>query len=206
MENKLNADTMVAVLDTCYDKALSGLPGQMPVVKLASEYLKKYPEPGKAAKKMCDMQITKCGASGFITGLGGMITLPVAIPANMVSVIYVQLQMIATVAAIGGFDPSDDEIRTITYVCLTGQASAELMKQVGIKAGEKIAANAIKKIPGAVLTKINQKVGFRLLTKFGEKGVINLGKMVPLAGAVIGGGIDVFGTKTIAKVAIHTFI
>ncbi len=206
MENKLNADTMVAVLDACYDKALSGLPGQVPVGKLASEYLRRYQEPRKAAKKMCDKQITKCGASGFLTGLGGVVTLPVAIPANIVSVIYVQLQMIATVAAIGGFDPSDDEVRTITYVCLTGQASADLMKQVGIKAGEKIAANAIKKIPGTVLTKVNQKVGFRLLTKFGEKGVINLGKMVPIAGGMIAGGIDVISTKTIAKVAINTFI
>jgi hypothetical protein len=38
-----------------------------------------------------------------------------------------------------------------------------------------------------VITKINQKVGFRLLTKFGSKGVINLGKMVPLTGGIIGG-------------------
>lgn len=34
--------------------------------------------------------------------------------------------------------------------------------------------NVIKKIPGAVLTKINQKVGFRLFTKMGEKGDINI--------------------------------
>lgn len=126
---------------------------------------------------MCDVQAAKCGTSGFITGLGGIITLPVAIPANIASVIYVQLQMVAAVAAIGGYDPSDDEVRTMAYVCLTGQAY-----------------------------KINQKVGFRLLTKFGEKGVLNLGKMVSVAGGAISGVTDVLVTKVVARTALNAFI
>lgn len=56
----------------------------------------------------------------------------------------------------------------------------------------------IKKIPGKVLTKINQKVGFRFITKFGTKGIVNLGKMLPGVGAVIGGGLDLVETKVIA--------
>jgi len=63
----------------------------------------------------------------------------------------------------------------------------------------------IKKIPGKVLTKINQKVGFRFITKFGTKGIVNLGKMVPLAGAVIGGGIDLAETKAMGNRAIRQF-
>lgn len=202
----MDTNAMVKVLDVCYDKMLIGLPGQASIAELATSYLQKYKEPKKAAKKMCNMQIAKCGTSGFITGLGGIITLPVAVPANLVSVIYVQLHMIATIAAIGGYDPADDEVRTMAYVCLTGHASAEILKQAGIKIGEKIAVNAIKKIPGAVLTKINQKVGFRLITKFGEKGAVNLVKIVPVAGGIIGGGVDIVGTKVIAKVAMNAFI
>ena len=53
-----------------------------------------------------------------------------------------------------------------------------------------MATSAIKKIPGKTLTKINQKVGFRFITKFGEKGIINLGKLVPGVGALIGGSMD----------------
>lgn len=155
---------------------------------------------------MCNIQVVKCGTSGFITGLGGLITLPVAIPVNVASVIYVQLRMIATVAKIGGYDPSDDQVRTMAYVCLTGSAAADIIKKAGINIGEKITVSAIKKIPGAVLTKINQKFGFRLFTKFGEKGAINLVKLVPVVGGVVGGGIDVVGTKAIAKVAYDMFI
>ena len=64
----------------------------------------------------------------------------------------------------------------------------------------------VKKIPGPVLTKINQKVGFRFITKFGEKGIINLGKMVPVLGGVIGGGADLAETKIIAGRSYRLFI
>lgn len=203
---EINKNTMLKILDSCYDMALSGLSTSESVYNLADEYCKKYSDPKVAAKKMCNIQVVKCGTSGFITGLGGLITLPVAIPANVASVIYVQLRMIATVAKIGGYDPSDDQVRTMAYVCLTGSAAADIIKKAGINIGEKITVSAIKKIPGAVLTKINQKVGFRLFTKFGEKGAINLVKLVPVVGGVVGGGIDVVGTKAIAKVAYDMFI
>ena len=205
-KEQMNESTMLKVLDACYEKALIGLPTSDSVEKLALDYISKYHNPKEAAEKMCNAQIMKCGMSGFLTGLGGLITLPVAIPANMASVIYVQLRMIATVAKLGGFDPSDDEVRTMAYVCLTGSAAVDIIKKAGINIGEKITVSTLKKIPGAILTKINQKVGFRLVTKFGEKGVINLGKMVPIMGGVLSGGIDVVGTKTIAKVAINMFI
>lgn len=107
---------------------------------------------------------------------------------------------------IGGYDVRSDQVQTLVYMCLTGTAITDIAKQAGIKIGEKMLIAAVKKIPGNVLIKINQRIGFRLLTKFGEKGVINLGKMVPLAGGVIGGAFDVATTSAIAKNAVKMFI
>lgn len=45
----------------------------------------------------------------------------------------------------------------------------------------------------------------RFITKFGTKGVINLGKMVPIVGGVIGGTFDYAGTKIIASKAKDIF-
>ena len=56
------------------------------------------------------------------------------------------------------------------------------------------------------MTKINQKVGFRFITKFGTKGVVNLGKMVPGVGAIVGGGLDFVETKVIADRAYRWFM
>lgn len=81
------------------------------------------------------------------------------------------------------------------YACLVGVAVNNVLKQTSIK----FANGLIKKIPDKVLTKTNQKVSFRLITKFGEKGIVNLGKLLSGVGAVIGGGLDLVETKIIAK-------
>ena len=204
----ITQEQMQQVLSTCYDKALNGLPSikgvptSKGVVEFAKEYQAKYATPQIAANELVKIQILKCGTSGFVTGFGGFITLPVTVPANIASVLYVQLRMIAAIAYLGGYDPRDDAVQTMVYLCLVGEAVADVLKQTGIKVGNKLAMSALKSLPGKVLTKINQKVGFRLLTKFGQTGVINLVKVIPVAGAVVGAGFDVVSTKVIAKQAI----
>jgi len=195
------------LLDTCYGKVCTGVPViSKPVDEFSAEYLNKYHTPERAAKKMISAQISKCGTSGFITGFGGILTLPVAIPANIGSVLYVQMRMIASTAYMGGFNTDSDEVQTFVYACLAGVSVGDILKQSGIKFGNKFAISLIGKIPGKVLTKINQRVGFRFITKFGEKGIINLGKTVPVVGAVIGGGFDIVSTKAIGNRAYKMFI
>lgn len=155
------------------------------VDEIADDYLSHHDTPEAAARSLARWQVAKCGTSGFLSGLGGIITLPVTIPANIGSVMYVQMRMIAAIAKMGGYDVNSDQVQTMVYMCLTA---------------------AIKKIPGAAFTKINQKIGFRFLTKFGEKGAINLGKLVPIAGGLIGGGVDVASTIVISRNAIRIFI
>jgi hypothetical protein len=206
MAKEINSGIMMKLLDGAYDAALNGLPGVSSAIELAEDYLSKHDNGIDAVNSLINWQVTKCGTSGFLSGLGGLITLPVAIPANIASVIYVQTRMIAAIAYIGGYDIHDDRVKTLVYMCLCGNGAKDIAKSVGIKIGNKVTENMIKKIPGAVITKINQKVGFRLVTKFGEKGAVNLGKMIPIAGGVIGAGFDIASTSTIAKIAKSTFI
>jgi uncharacterized protein (DUF697 family) len=203
---KLNQEIIVKALDWAYDKALNGLPGTDTAEELAESYLRKAKSIDGAADSLIGWQVSKSATSGFLTGLGGLVTLPVAIPANLASVLYVQMRMIAAIAHMGGYDLRDDKVKTFVYMCLCGNGVKDIIKDVGIVLGQKLTKAAIEKISGSVITKINQKVGFRLLTKFGSKGVINLGKMVPLAGGLIGGTADGVSTAAIGKVAKKMFI
>lgn len=197
-EKLLSQEDIMKILDACYDKSVQGIPGVSPTVEqIATEYMEKYPTTEQACKAMIKNQIIKCTTSGFLTGFGGFITLPVTLPANITSVLYVQMRMIACAAYMSGFDLKSDATQTFVYACLAGVAVNEMLKQAGIKFGIKLTNSLIKKIPGKVLTKINQKVGFRFITKFGTKGVINMGKLIPGVGAVIGGGLDLVETKAI---------
>lgn len=202
----LSQEDIMKLLDSCYEKCLNGVPKVSPSVEnMANDYLDKHATKEEACKAMLRNQIAKCTTSGFVTGFGGIITMPVTLPANIGSVLYVQMRMIACVAYMNGFELNSDQTQTFVYACLAGVAVNELIKQAGIKFGIKFANGLIKKIPGKVLTKINQKVGFRFITKFGTKGIINLGKMLPGVGAVIGGGLDLVETKVIADRAYKWF-
>lgn len=194
------------ILNMCYEKAINGLPTSKSCFELADEYLKKHGTPECAIKEFIKWQVAKCTTSGFITSLGGILTLPVAIPANLTTVWYVQLRMIAIIAVLSGFDPTDDDVTTLAFICLTGSSASKVFREAGVNAATKITKNMIGKIPGTILTKINQKVGMRLITKTGTTGIVNIGKAVPVAGGIIGGSIDFVTTKAIAAKAKKIFL
>lgn len=205
-KNQTAQENIMEALAACYDKCLNGIPKVSPSVeKMANDYLKKYKDKDKACKAMLNSQIVKCTTSGFLTGFGGLITLPVTVPANIGSVLYVQMRMIACVAYINGYELNSDQTQTFVYACLAGVSVDNIVKKFSVNFGVKMANKLVEKIPGKTLTKINQKVGFRFITKFGEKGLINLGKAVPVVGAVIGGGLDLAETKIIANRAYKWF-
>lgn len=201
------SDDFMKLLDSLFQQAKDGTGNlSKSVPEICDEYLAKYGDPETALRKFNKAQIAKCTTSGFITGLGGLITLPVAIPANLSSVLYVQLRMIAGAAYIGGYDLDDDEVRTFIYACLAGVSLGEIFKKFGNEVGQKLATEAIKKIPVETIRAINKKLGWLFMTKFGETGTINLGKMVPVVGGVINSGFDFAQTKAISRQAYKNFI
>ncbi|MEH7334851.1 EcsC family protein [Neobacillus drentensis] len=203
---KLDQSIIMKTLDWAYDKAVNGIPGLDSAEDMANDYLKRDGTLIEKVNSLIRWQNTKAATTGFLTGLGGVIVLPVAIPANIATVMYVQIRMIAAIAHMGGYDLRDDRVKTLVYTCLCGNAAKDIAKDFGIKFGTKLTETAIKNISREVITKINQAVGFRLLTKFGEKGVINLGKAIPLVGGVIGGTVDGISTNIIGNVARDAFI
>ena len=193
-------------LDDSYKKILNGVPMiSKPIDSFADDYLSKYDSKEKACKEMLNKQLINCTTSGVVSGLGGIITLPVAVPANIANVLYVQMRMIACCAYMAGYDLKSDQTQTLVYACLAGVAVNQILKKAGIKLGEKVAIKMVEKIPGKVLISINKKIGFRLITKFGNTGIVNLGKLVPGVGAVVGGGLDYLETKIIAERAYKWF-
>ena len=207
VKTSITEKQILEILDSLYVKSINGIPKvSLPVDDLVDDYMKKSSNVEAAAKSLINNSIVKCGTSGFITGFGGFATMIATLPANITSVMYVQVRMCCAIAKMGGYDIHSDQVQTMIYACLTGSAVSDVLKQAGIKFGTKFGTAMVKKIPGKTLTAINQKVGFRFVTKFGQTGVVNLGKVVPVLGAVIGGGIDVASTRIIGYNAYKIFI
>ena len=207
IKTTITEEQMAEILNTLYIKSVNGIPKvSLPVDDLVADYIKKNPSVEEAAKSLINNSTVKCGTSGFITGFGGFATMIATLPANITSVMYVQLRMCCAIAKMAGYDIHSDQVQTLIYACLTGSAMSDILKQAGIKFGQKFGTAMVKKIPGKTITAINQKVGFRFVTKFGETGIVNLGKVVPVLGAFIGGGVDVASTRIIGYNAYKIFM
>lgn len=203
----MNQQQLMNSLDKIYSLVLDGIPHvSEPITEFAEKYLRKGGNVDEAAAKLINAQIAKSTASGFITGLGGIVTLPVSLPANLATVLYFQLRMIAGVAYMAGFDVHSTQVRSLTYMCLAGLTMEQLLKNTGIKVGTRITKSVAAKLPGKLTATINQKVGYRLFTKFGNRSALSVGKAVPILGGVISGGIDMMETQLIAERAYNMFI
>ena len=141
----ITQEDVMKLLDACYEKCLDGIPKFSPsVADLAADYLSKHSDKEDACRAMLRNQIIKCTTSGALSGLGGIVSMPVAIPANIGSVLYVQMRMIACVAYLVDYDLDSDQTQTFVYACLAGVAVNELLKQTGVKFGIKFANSMIK--------------------------------------------------------------
>lgn len=206
MVGKLNERLILQVLEWSYGKAISGAGVLGSAYELAEDYQKKSRSNREAVENLINWQTAKCATTGFVTGMGGVITLPFAIPANIASVLLFQLQMIAAIAIIGGHDPKSDQVRSLAFICLTGSAATDLLKKLGVRVGEKTALLALEAISAQVATKVNNLVGLRLLTRFGKTGMVNFSKAVPVVGGIVCGSVDAVTTRIIGKTAARYFI
>jgi hypothetical protein len=189
-----------------YEGAINGIPGVDGLEDLAESYGTRHRDVDEAIDRLISWQIAKAGAAGFATGLGGALTLPVAIPANLVGVLYIQIRMIGAIAHLRGYDVRSDQVKTLVVACLAGSAALDILKDVGINIGAQLTRQMILRISGQVLRRINQAVGFRLVTKAGSRGVVNLVKGVPLVGGVVGGTFDAAATKVVGRTAKRVFV
>ena len=201
------ADKSVSVLDSIYNQTLIGLPGSGSVQELAEDFLSESGSLDEKVDSLIRYQIAKCSATGFLTGVGGLLTLPITIPADIGVNLYVQMRMVAAIAHMGGYNLNHDKVRTFIYVALCGNSAKEVLKDAGIQFANKFGMNVIqKKVTSEIIKEINRIVGFQLITKAGSKGVINLTKMVPILGGVVGATFDGYATNVIGDTAKEMFI
>ena len=159
----------------------------------------------QAIKRLIATHRRLVGLTGFATGFGGIATMAATVPADVVSFYAVSARMTAAIAYLRGYDLNSAEVRSLILVNLLGAHGATLLADVGIQAGTRAATAALQGLPVMVLYRINRKVGFRLVTKFGEKGVINLAKVIPVLGGGIGAGLNVASINVLATYAKRNF-
>lgn len=208
MKDEKNSGAALLMLNWAFEKAVNGGGILGTAQELGEQYLRDNKGDADAAiDALISWQAAKAASGGFVTNLGGIMTLPAAIPANLASSIYIQLRMIAAIAHIRGYNLHEDKVQTCCYLCLVGNGAGNVLKEAGVQIGTRMTTAAIQRyVSGAFLIAVNKAVGFRLVTKAGTTGILNLTKAVPILGGVICGGFDLYATKTIGAFCKTFFV
>lgn len=162
--------------------------------------------PEEAVKALMRTHVMIAASQGFVTNVGGLVTLPISLPANVGAAYLVQTHLAASIAHIHGHDTDEEQVRAAILLCLLGNAGTEVLKKAGVQVGQKLALSMIDKLPITVIRRINQRVGFMLLAKHGTKrATFTLAKGVPLVGGVVGGSVDAVATRAVGGFADKFF-
>ncbi len=151
---------------------------------------------------LIDYHVRLASAQGFVTNLGGVVAMPVAVPANLTGVAVVQVRMVAAIAHLRGYDLSDQRVRTALVMCLLG----------GEQVARRIAHGTLPTSPMAVATapmfdpdldrQVAEAVVGDLVARIGGKNLaLVVTKRVPLLGGGIGAVMDGIATHQIGAYA-----
>lgn len=197
-------DRLVAML---VDTGLDGRGPLSSARELADEaLLDVHGDREQAIARLARASTVKGGIGGFVTGLGGFVTMPVSLPLNVAEFYLQAVRMVGGIATLRGYDIDEPRVRTAVLLTLVGSESEEVLKKAGMAtAGSRLTSYALKGMPPAALMVVNKAVGFRLMRGVSEKLLSRLGRGIPVAGGLVGGGIDAFMMKKIADHAMKEF-
>jgi hypothetical protein len=206
--NKNEESRALTLVKWISDKAIDGVRPLSSAHDLADEYLidRGYKNHNTRVDALINWETTKNFTSGFVTGLGGLLVLPFSLPAAFAASWIIQARMAAAIARIYGHNIHSDRVRTFIMAALVGDSLKDIAKASGIAIGRGLAKSLIEKVPGRALIEFNKRVGFRLLTKAGEKGAINLMKGIPFVGGVVGGTFDAVACRVVGRNAQALFV
>lgn len=203
--NSSSNNNSLQLLDWVANAGIDGFGILPPAKKVAEDHRAETSSVEDAIDSVIQWRTIHTMGTGFVTGLGGIATLPISIPASMAASYALAANTAAAIAHLRGHDIHSDQVRSMILLCLLGGAGEIILREAGIRIGSNVFKGLIRQIPGKVLIEINKKVGFRLVTKAGEKGVVNLMKLVPIAGGIVGGTIDGFFVNTCGNTAKRIF-
>lgn len=205
-----NDSTAISLVGQIIEKAVSGnatlnISGSD---ELAKSYVlnNTYKNNDERVNSLINWESVKSFTAGFVTGLGGLVTLPIALPAGLVSTWIIQARLCAAIAKIYGHDIKEERVQTMVLLAILGGSGKEVLKEAGVQIGKEITWQTIKILTPKIVKEINKIIGYKLITRAGQKTLLsNLGKALPIVGGVIGGSIDATSCKTVGTAAKYLF-
>jgi uncharacterized protein (DUF697 family) len=164
-------------------------------------------DPQLAIEAVIDQHIRLAGVQGFVTSIGGLITLPVALPANLTGIAIVQARMVAAIAHLRGYDLADPRVRTAVITCLLGEDGVtDRLEKSSLVTSPLAIATAPVFDPELDRQVAGEVVGELIARISGKRMALAVTRRVPLLGGAVGAGVDGWSTYKIGLFADKSLV
>ena len=187
--------TSRAVLEALH-RAIEGVGPLPPAAKAADKQLaEQRGDVDKAIHEVIENHVRLAGAQGFATNLGGLVTMAVALPANITGLALIQCRMIAGIAHLRGHDLADPRVRSAVLATLLGdEVVADLIKRKKLPGTPMALATAPVHDPQLSVVLSGEVASFLIAKVAGKRLATMAGKRIPVVGGLVGAGADGFST------------
>jgi hypothetical protein len=156
----------------------------------------------RAIHEVIENHVRYAGGQGFVTNLGGLVTMALTIPANISGLALVECRMVAGIAHLRGYDLHDRRVRNAILACILGEETVKQLVRsrklpappMAIATAPTHDANLDRTIAAHVTSDLIQKVA-------GKKLATTLGRRVPVVGGLVGAGADAYATWQVGRYA-----
>lgn len=189
------------------ERAIRGVGPLLGAAAIADNALKESDNVDDAVRHLIESHVRYAGAQGFLTNLGGLVTMAVSLPANVTGLALIQCRLVAAIAHLRGYDLEDRRTRNAILAALLGEEKLlSMIKRKRLPGTPMAIATAPVHDPhldqvmaGEVASELVAKVaGKRLAT--------TVGRRVPVVGGVVGMGVDGYSTWKIGRYVEREFL
>jgi hypothetical protein len=185
------------------DYAIDGF-GPLPgAAAAADKRLAEHDGDEKAAvRSLIDSHVRLASVEGFLTNIGGLLTMTLTLPVNVSGLALLQCHLVAGIAHLRGYDLDDPRVRNAVLACMLGEdAVKSLVKKRKLPSSPMAIATAPARDPD-LDSRLAAEVTGELLTRVaGKRTIAVVGRRTPVIGGGIGAVTDGYATFQVGRYA-----
>lgn len=189
------------VVHEALHRAIHGV-GPLPGAAAAAEkqLAEQHGDPDRAIHEIVENHVRFAAAEGFVTNIGGLVTMTVTVPANITGLALVQCRMVAAIAHLRSYDLDDPRTRDAILAGLLGNDRVNALIKKKRLPGTPMAIATAPVHDPHLDTLMATEVAAELVTQVaGKRLATTLGRRVPVVGGMIGAGTDAFSTWQVGR-------
>jgi hypothetical protein len=156
----------------------------------------------EAIRELIENHASLAAAQGFVTNIGGLVTMAATIPVNITGLALLQCRLVAGIAHLRGYDLDDDRVRNAVLLCTLGEETVRsLVKAKKVPGTPMLIATAPAYDPGidkVIAAEVTSALVNRVI---GKRAASTVARRIPVAGGVWGAGTDAWSTWQVGKYA-----